>query len=183
MPTTLEATQGQILSQYPTDATRFCMGVDLRNHLWALGLPSTRIKFSPDPGSNTWEGEFGCRWAGRKAGGFVGRLVGRYVGGQAGGRQVASRCKWTCWVPPNHPGGNPGANLKSISHSCHPLLVVFVWELTKETNYLPLGYLQGGPQFRGVFLSGHAGCAVQIRRLWSEIGPGFAELVGPNRQR
>ena len=28
------------------------------------------------------------------------------------------------------PGGNPGANLKSISHRCHPILVVFVWELT-----------------------------------------------------
>ena len=28
-----------------------------------------------------------------------------------------------------HPGGNPGANLKSISHRCHPILVAFVWEL------------------------------------------------------
>jgi len=43
-----------------------------------------------------------------------------------------------------HPGGNPGANLKSISHRCHPILVAFVWELTKETIYLPLGCLQGG---------------------------------------
>jgi len=42
-----------------------------------------------------------------------------------------------------HPGGNPGANLKSISHRCHPILVAFVWELTKETNDLPLGCLQG----------------------------------------
>jgi len=25
-----------------------------------------------------------------------------------------------------HPGGNPGANLKSISHRCHPILVAFV---------------------------------------------------------
>ena len=25
----------------------------------------------------------------------------------------------------NHPGGEPGANLKSISHRCHPILVVF----------------------------------------------------------
>jgi len=32
----------------------------------------------------------------------------------------------------NRPGGKPGENLKSISHRCHPLLVVFVWELTKE---------------------------------------------------
>ena len=26
----------------------------------------------------------------------------------------------------NHPGGNPGANLKSISHRCLPILVAFV---------------------------------------------------------
>ena len=44
----------------------------------------------------------------------------------------------------HHPGGNPGVNLKSISHRCHPILVVFVWELTKETIYLPLACLQGG---------------------------------------
>jgi len=43
-----------------------------------------------------------------------------------------------------HPGGNLGANLKSISHRCHPILVAFVWELTKETIHLPLGCLQGG---------------------------------------
>jgi len=24
-----------------------------------------------------------------------------------------------------HPGGNPGANFKSISHICHPILVAF----------------------------------------------------------
>ena len=34
---------------------------------------------------------------------------------------------------------NPGANLKSISHRCHPILVAFVWELTRETIDLPLG--------------------------------------------
>ena len=39
----------------------------------------------------------------------------------------------------NHSGGNPGANLKSISHRCHPILVAFVWKMTKETIYLPLG--------------------------------------------
>ena len=43
----------------------------------------------------------------------------------------------------HHPGGNPGANLKSISH-CYPILVAFVWELTKETIHLPLGCLQVG---------------------------------------
>ena len=30
-----------------------------------------------------------------------------------------------------HPGGNPGANLKSISHRCYLFEVAFVWELTK----------------------------------------------------
>jgi len=46
-----------------------------------------------------------------------------------------------------HPGGNPRANLKSISHRCHPILVAFVWELTKETIHFPLGCLQGGSGF------------------------------------
>ena len=41
-----------------------------------------------------------------------------------------------------------GANLKSISHRCHPILVAFVWELTKETFNLPLGCLQGGVPWR-----------------------------------
>jgi len=53
-------------------------------------------------------------------------------------------------VPPrpipgtSHPGGNPGANLKSISHRCHLFEVAFVWEFTKETIVLPLVCLQGG---------------------------------------
>ena len=51
----------------------------------------------------------------------------------AGGREAVS-----------HPGGNPGANLKSIAHRCHLREVACVWELTKETIYLPLGCLQGG---------------------------------------
>ena len=42
-----------------------------------------------------------------------------------------------------HRGGNPGENLKSISHLRE---VEFVWELTKETIYLPMGCLQGGYQ-------------------------------------
>ena len=41
----------------------------------------------------------------------------------------------------SHPGGNPGANPKSISHRCHPILVAFVWEWTQETINLPLGCL------------------------------------------
>ena len=43
-----------------------------------------------------------------------------------------------------HPGGNPGANLKSISHRCYPWEVAFKWELIEEIIYLPLGCLQGG---------------------------------------
>ena len=31
-----------------------------------------------------------------------------------------------------------------ISHRCYLILVAFVWELTQETIYLPLGCLQGG---------------------------------------
>ena len=38
-----------------------------------------------------------------------------------------------------HPGGNPRANLKSISKSCHPILVAFVWDSTEETIDLPRG--------------------------------------------
>ena len=44
----------------------------------------------------------------------------------------------------HHPGGNPGANLKSISHRCFLREVACEWELTKETIYLTLGRLQGG---------------------------------------
>ena len=44
----------------------------------------------------------------------------------------------------NHPGGNPGPNLKSISHRCHPILVALVWELTEKNINLPLGRLQDG---------------------------------------
>jgi len=36
-----------------------------------------------------------------------------------------------------HPGGNPGANLKSISHRCHPILVAFAWDLTEKTSICP----------------------------------------------
>ena len=43
-----------------------------------------------------------------------------------------------------HPGGNPRANIKSISQRCYLREVAFEWELTKETIYLPLGCLHGG---------------------------------------
>ena len=60
-----------------------------------------------------------------------------------------------------YPGGNPGANRKSISHRCHPILV---GELTEETIDLPLGCLQGGPLCGG---RGGRG-APCIKRLWGE---------------
>jgi hypothetical protein len=44
----------------------------------------------------------------------------------------------------HHPGGNPGANIKSISHRCCLFEVVFVWELTTETIVLPPGSFQDG---------------------------------------
>jgi len=58
-----------------------------------------------------------------------------------------------------HPGGNPGANLKSISHRCYLFEEAFVWELTKETIHLPLACLQGGfrvqrGELTGIRLSG-----------------------------
>ena len=36
------------------------------------------------------------------------------------------------------------ANPKSMSNTCHPILVAFVWELFKGTINLPLGCFQGG---------------------------------------
>ena len=57
---------------------------------------------------------------------------------------------------PHHPGGNPEANLKSISHRCHLFEVTFVWELTKETIVLPLGWLQGGPAYHTAANLSHA---------------------------
>jgi len=49
------------------------------------------------------------------------------------------------------------ANLKSISHRCHPILVAFVWELTEETIDLPLGCLQGGEWRRAERMEGKEG--------------------------
>ena len=41
-----------------------------------------------------------------------------------------------------HPGGNQGANIKSITHRCYLREAAFEWELTKETMYLPVGCLR-----------------------------------------
>jgi len=43
----------------------------------------------------------------------------------------------------SHPGGNPGANLMSISHTCYLREVAFEWELTKKNMHWPLNCLQG----------------------------------------
>ena len=53
----------------------------------------------------------------------------------------------------------PGANLKSIPHRCHPILVAFVRELTQETVVLPLGCLQRGVQLK---LPRSSNCPKQI---------------------
>ena len=37
----------------------------------------------------------------------------------------------------DHPGGNPVANLRSISHSCHLREEAFEWELTQELSIRP----------------------------------------------
>ena len=37
----------------------------------------------------------------------------------------------------HRPGGNLGANLKSISHRRHPILVACVWEFTKKRSICP----------------------------------------------
>ena len=48
-----------------------------------------------------------------------------------------------CIVP--RPGVELGANLKSISHRCNPILVaLFVRELTEKNIHLPPSCLQGG---------------------------------------
>ena len=50
-----------------------------------------------------------------------------YVHGRSwrGGTALKIQIETTC-----HPGGNPGANLKSISHRCYLQEVAFEWELT-----------------------------------------------------
>jgi len=56
------------------------------------------------------------------------------------------------------------ANLKSISHRCHPILVVFAWELTKETIHLPLGCLQGGTSTRAA-----STLARRLSKYWRKL--------------
>jgi hypothetical protein len=100
-------------------------------------LARNTVEGRGNPGNGVYEsfrgGELSIadEWEGRQAGEFE-RL-----------RCSCVRFGWNISTP-RHPGGNPGANLKSISHRCHPILVVFVWKLIKETMDLPLGCLQAG---------------------------------------
>jgi hypothetical protein len=50
------------------------------------------------------------------------------------GFSVFSRAKRFLLV---HPGGNPGANLKSIFHRCYLFEEAFVWKLSKENPICP----------------------------------------------
>ena len=79
----------------------------------------------------------------------------------------------------HHPGGNPGANPKSISHICHPIMVACVWGLTKETINLPLGCLPPGLHmggckavkilgFRGAVREGQGGPLLQVHEHFDE---------------
>jgi len=80
---------------------------------------------------------------------------------------------WWISLGLNHPGGNPGANLKSISHRCHPILGAFVWGLTQEIIHLPLGCLQGGEARDAAAQTGCRGWGSGFRisglgfRVWS----------------
>ena len=68
------------------------------------------------------------------------------------------------------------ANLKSISHRCRPILVAFVWVLTKETIHLPRGCLQGGSPARASAVSG-AGAGAHLCFFFFF----FTLVAGPRR--
>ena len=69
----------------------------------------------PDEEDQDWGGE------GTLSGGW--RVEAERYAGTDDEEEAAERSRVS------QPGGNPGANLKSISHTCHPILVAFVWEL------------------------------------------------------
>ena len=68
-----------------------------------------------------------------------------------------------------HPGGSPGANTKSISHRCHPMLVACVWELTKQAIDLPMRCLQGGVAPDGEVEGARGGAAVEDRAQYRPV--------------
>jgi len=122
---TLEATQGQILSQAPTDATRFWW------HLWKLTKETIVLPL-------------GCLQGGCIPMSWHWRRV------LAPSRHAAiSPSSRICLELNKIPAISTlevtqGQILSQISHRCYLSEVAFVWELTKETIVLPLGCLQGG---------------------------------------
>ena len=69
------------------------------------------------------------------------------------------------------------ANLNSTPHRCHPILVIFVWELTEETISLPLGYLMGGPDKKCEEVT-------HVKRVWEQRAHRVREeLRGDIRER
>jgi len=112
------------------------------------------------PAAGAAGGGCGCAGSGSEAGSYL-RLMyqgggGLHLRGGMEFREISD--EWSSNADPTYlddngtsppepyirPGGNPGANLKSIAHRCLPILVAVVWELTKETIDLPLSCLQGG---------------------------------------
>ena len=115
---------------------------DLQEHLSDVLLQLRLLQNLFDQPSIRWVGELadwsnqGTALAGHKAALPYDVGIAAHVPGAPPYRLIYS--------PGTHPGGNPGATLKSISHRCHPILVAFVWALTEETIDLALGYFQGG---------------------------------------
>jgi len=66
-----------------------------------------------------------------------------------------------------HPGGNPGAKFKSISHRCCLREVAIETELTKETIFSPLGCLRGGSKLLCQETRGEPGRVVRgVDEVW-----------------
>ena len=120
------------------------MKVDSRNYVFAPGLPPTRVTFrfffikiaKEDISSRDtlFNGQSGYEMKLLSL-----RLQLQLSSEHDAHKTVKARlrpwlsgknpqCFFRC---PLHPGGNPGANLESIYHRCHPILLAFVWGLTK----------------------------------------------------
>ena len=95
--------------------------------------PKIQPKLHP-PTTLTLNPERCTEWVGT---GSVDRGMGLPSFGTRRGRRARNPLSLSRLSQP-HPGGNPGANLKPISHRCHPVLVAFVWELTEPSISLGL---------------------------------------------
>ena len=87
----------------------------------------------------------------------------------------------TSLLSQTHSGGNPWANLKSISHRCYLREVAFEWEWTKETFYLLLGRLQGGLHPSQLPLTSLQSDAWPGTRLLRNSLPSIGQLSQKNR--